>query len=359
MAVALLVVVAGDSAARLARLQLEALPDFDYVGEVQRLRAEGRFGEAVMVADQGLTELSGEKLAVLASARQETLDAQSSWLRRLKDAGLGALSGQGKTIEGLAGAVTADLFIVGDVRDLVLQSGKLVVDGEADPVILSLSAIGLATTLAPEIDWAPSLLKAARKTGALSRKMCDSIVDLARSRKAGAAERLFTDVASIAERASPAGALRVLRHADDAKDLEKLALFVRGENAGAFILHVTGKEGAALIKATAKGGEAAAAAALKTAARKGPQGLTWLRGAGRAALKPHFVVGILKGVYKGNAQALATRIAESVDPHGWWIVPALAAWVLLESCGLLARFLPRKWQQAAPAGAAPAEAALA
>ena len=35
-------------------------------------------------------------------------------------------------------------------------------------VIVALSAVGLATTLAPEVDWAPSLLKAARRAGSMT-----------------------------------------------------------------------------------------------------------------------------------------------------------------------------------------------
>ncbi|MGQ0628162.1 MAG: hypothetical protein ACT4PL_08705, partial [Phycisphaerales bacterium] len=46
--------VATDTAARLARMRLAALPDFDYASEVRRLREEGRYGEAMVIADAGL-----------------------------------------------------------------------------------------------------------------------------------------------------------------------------------------------------------------------------------------------------------------------------------------------------------------
>ncbi len=111
----LLWVLVADHASRLARLQLASLPDMDFASEVATLREEGRFGEAVMIADAGLAITEGPAHDRLAAERARTIDEQSSWLRMLKDIGMGALSGRGDTLEGLAGAVTADLFVVGDV----------------------------------------------------------------------------------------------------------------------------------------------------------------------------------------------------------------------------------------------------
>ena len=55
LAVALLVlaVLTLDAGPRLARMQLAALPGFDYAAEVARLRGERRYGEALMVAEAG------------------------------------------------------------------------------------------------------------------------------------------------------------------------------------------------------------------------------------------------------------------------------------------------------------------
>src|SRR5262252_5813004 len=105
----LLSAIASDTGARLARMQLASLPDFNYAGEIRYLRAAGRYGEAIMVADAGLE-----------------------------------------------GAAAADMFIVGDVRDLLIQGSRYVMDGEADEVIVLLSSVGVATTLLPEVDWEPA-----------------------------------------------------------------------------------------------------------------------------------------------------------------------------------------------------------
>jgi hypothetical protein len=73
------------------------------------------------------------------------------------------------------------------------------------------------------------------------------------------------------------------------------------------------------------------------ASRKGPSGVAWLRaGAYRAVARPHWIVGVAKAFYKGNAEQLAQRVAAELDPRAWWIVPALAAWVFVE-LGLIAR----------------------
>jgi hypothetical protein len=354
----LLWAVAIDTPARLARSALARLPDFDYAAEASYLRAAGRYGEAIMVADEGLRDLAGPKREALLAQRDAIAAEQSSWVRKAESVGLGAISGRGDSLESLLGAVAADMLVVGDVRDLLVQGARYVVDGEADPLIVALSGVGLATTLAPEVDWVPSVLKVARKTGSMSRRMGEEILlSLKRGGKASedALGSMMKDVASISRRASPAGAARVLRRADSASELASLARFVERQPSGAFALHVLGDEGAQLVKSGAKNeikteiklaarsGEHAAEAGLASeramlqAARKGPAGAAWLRTAGRAALRPHPLLGLAKGLYKGNIERLAARVTQELDPRAWWVLPLLAAWTFLEGAMLIAR----------------------
>jgi hypothetical protein len=333
----LLWAVAADTGQRLARLQLASLPSFDYLQEARYLRAEGRYGEAEVVLDAGLDHLSvtDPLRAELAHEKEETVVERSSYLRRIKDAGLGALSGRGQSIEALIGAVAADFFVVGDVRDLIVQGGRYVIDGEADDVVLVLSGVGLATTVAPEVDWVPSILKAARKAGAMTRGVAEFVVRSVRARRLDELGGFLNDVRRLSAKASPGGAMRLLRFADEPGDVAKLARFVEVERAGAFALHATGKEGAELVKAAGAGSDAAAAVVL--AARRGDAGRAWLRtGKWKALTRPHALVGVAKAFYKGNAEALAARVAEIIDPRAWWLLPLLAAWTLLE-LGLLWR----------------------
>src|SRR5258707_4436842 len=79
-------IFATDTGARLARMQLAALPGFNYIGEVESLRAQGRYGDSVMVADAGLEDLSGGGRARLAVEREKTVSEQSSSIHKAKEA---------------------------------------------------------------------------------------------------------------------------------------------------------------------------------------------------------------------------------------------------------------------------------
>ena len=334
----LLWVMATDTGARMARLQLAALPGFDYVGEVQSLRAHGRYGEALMVAEAGLVDAEGHTRAQLVSERAKTLEEQGSYVRKAKAVALGAVTGQGDSLEGLIGAMGADFFVVGDLRDLVVQGGKQMLDGDSDEVVLLLSVVGVVTTLAPELDWAPSLLKVARKSGSLSAKMGETIASAVKGRRTAELEKLFHDVETISKRASPGGAVRLMKLAEEPKDLERIAQFVDKAGEGAFALHVAGKEGAELLKA----GEAGEEMLIK-AARKGKAGNAFLRSpAARAMMKPHLLVGLLKGVWKGNAARLVSRALERLDPSAWWVLPLLAGWAVVEAGWIAARLRPAR-----------------
>lgn len=348
LAVFALWVLTEDTGARLARLQLAALPDFDYVSEIQHLRQAGRFGEAMMVADAGLAATSGQTQHRVLDEKQRVESERSSALRRFKDIGMGALTGSAglsgeASLERLGGAVAADMFVVGDVRDLLIQAGKYIVDGEADPVIVALSSVGLATTLAPEIDWAPALLKIAKKAGTLSRGMQEFVVSAVKTKRVKELESLRSSVKVLAEHASPAGAIRLLRHTDEPADVARMAHFMERNatgSRGAFALHVAGSEGASLLKRAESLGPAAVRSAddaLVRAARKGPAGLSWLRTtASRALLKPHPILGLAKGLWKGNVESLVRAAIDRAGALAWWLVPMLAAWVFIE-CVLLTR----------------------
>ena len=320
---------ASDTGSRLARLQLAAMPGYDFLGAATALQSEGRLGEAVQVIDAGLELDSGGdgSKAQLATLRGRIESEQASWIRRAKDVGLGAVTGQGQSLERLIGAVGADFFLVGDIRDILIQSTKQVVDGESDKLILALSAAGVVTTLAPEIDWAPSLLKAARKAGALSTRMVDRLVDIFRGGKRAEAVAVMGDVATLAKKASPGGAVRLMKLADSPAELRSMAAFVERQPRGAFALGATGRAG---LETVIESGAGADRLVVKAAA-KGERGAAFLRTpAARAMLRPHALIGVAKGLTKGTLPALVVRAIEAMDAKAWWFVPLLAAWVFVE-----------------------------
>lgn len=326
-------VLVADTGSRLARLQLAALPDFDYLAEVEALRAQGRFGEAEMVAHAGLERQSdaSERLR-LQAALDATVAERDGWLRKVRSAGLGALSGRGTDLESIVGAVAADFFLVGDLRDIVIEGGKLVIDGDSDELVLLLSFVGAATTLAPEIDWAPSVIKAARRTGALGDRMAEHLRQLLRQRKSAELATVCEDVASMAKRASPGGAIRILKLVDEPSDLPMFARFLERRPNGAFALHVTGGEGAAMLRRASKTAPEAADELLEAAAGKGVAGTRFLSTpAASTLMRPHPLVGVAKAVSKGNAEQLVKATLDRIDPGAWWAMPLAAAWVLFEA----------------------------
>ncbi len=328
-------VLAADTGARLARLQLAALPDFNYLSEIEALRVQGRYGEAEVIANAGLTSLPpGQQREQVQTALKTVLAERDSWVRRVTKVGIGAISGRGTDLESLIGAVAADFFVVGDIRDLVIEGGKLLVDGDSDELVLLLSFVGVVTTLAPEIDWAPSILKAARRAGHVTVGMADYLKSAIKGKRGSEIAHVCEDVARISKKASPGGAMRALRFAEKPEDLTRIAHFVESAPNAAFALHVTGKEGVAAIKAAGAAEPAikAAESLVVAAARKGPAGARFLSSAAaNSLLKPHAVIGIIKALWKGNAEGLITRGLDRIDPMAWWGMPAAAAWAFFEA----------------------------
>src|SRR5205823_855439 len=102
-------------------------------------------------------------------------------------------------------------------------------------------------------------------------------------------------------------------------------------------------------RATGQGAERA----LVLASAKGDRGVAWLRAGGwRVLARPHPLVGLAKGLWKGNVEHLAARLAASLDPRAWWLVPALAAWTFLELVLLARRFGGRRGLQVEGSGSA-------
>jgi len=340
IAVFLCSVIAGDTAARFARLELAALPNFDFAAEVKALRTQGRYGEAVMIAETGLADDPGN--AAIQAEKDATVAERDSWTRKALSAGKGAISGRGESLESLIGAVAADFFIVGDIRDLVIEGGKEVVDGDGDPLVILLSFVGLVTTLAPEIDWAPAILKAARRAGHVTTGFAEHLKTLLIGHKTKEVVMICEDVARISKKASPGAAMRMLRLADSPEDLARLGRFVERNPAGAFALHITGKEGSLVLKGAESAGAAGAKAAEElviAVSKKGNAGIRFLASpAARALTKPHALIGLAKGLWKGNAERLITRALDRLDPNAWWALPLAAAWAVLELL-LLARII--------------------
>jgi hypothetical protein len=305
----------------------ERLPAHDFSAEAAGLAAEGAWSEVLDVAEAGLALAPAAQHAELQSLRLQAQARLAAPGYRLAEAGRGALTGRGESVEALSGAVIADLFVFGDVRDLVIQSGNALRGDPVDEVLVGLSAAGIVLTVVPLADMGLALLKAARRAGAMTAGMASSLARMSRRavRQGDALPLRATarDAGTLSRHARPGAAFRVLRHVDDAEDLRAVARMAP-QAGGVYAMQRGGRAGVGWLR---RGGPAADAVMLR-AAGKGPAGLARL--GGRQALhlmRPHPLLGLVKGVYKGNIPRLAEAM---IARYGDWLLPLAALWCLIE-----------------------------
>ena len=175
----------------------------------------------------------------------------------------GLVTGNTEDVASLSGTVAGDLFVFGDIRDVVREGKHLVMGEETDRLILGLAAAGLAVTAATYVSLggiAPAragltLVKDARKVGRLGERLTEwagrsarEVVDAPmlqnavatgsvlrpgqtigairaafRTEKAGALFRAAKDVGRVGEKAGIRAAQDTLRVAETPKDLTRAA----------------------------------------------------------------------------------------------------------------------------------------
>jgi hypothetical protein len=175
----------------------------------------------------------------------------------------GLVIGNADDVASLSGTVAGDLFVFGDIRDVVREGKHLAMGEETDRLVLGLAAAGLAVTAATYVSLggaAPvraglTLVKDARKVGRLGERLTEwagrsarGIVDTPmlqhavasgsvlrpgqtvsairaafNAEKAGALVRVAKDVGRVGERAGIRAAQETLRVAETPKDLARAA----------------------------------------------------------------------------------------------------------------------------------------
>ena len=100
----------------------------------------------------------------------------------------GFVKGEGTTIAELAGAVTADLTVVGDIRDITGEGSKMIRGHEYNRLVLGLSVVGLAATGATVASGGGgvpaklgvSILKVGARMGTLTAEFAATLLRLSR-----------------------------------------------------------------------------------------------------------------------------------------------------------------------------------
>src|SRR4051794_36021864 len=203
----------------------------------------------------------------------------------------GLVTGSAEDVASLSGTVVGDLFVFGDIRDVLREGKHLAMGEDTDRLVLGLAAAGLAVTAATYVTIggvAPvraglTMVKDARKVGRLGEGLTQwagrsarEIVDAPvlqqavasgsvlrpgatigavkaafRAEKAGALVRLAKDVGRVGEKAGTRGALDTLRIAEGPKDVARAARLAESKGGQTrAILKVLGR-GALLLAAGA------------------------------------------------------------------------------------------------------------
>jgi hypothetical protein len=203
----------------------------------------------------------------------------------------GLVTGNADDVGSLSGTVAGDLFVFGDIRDVVREGKHLAMGEDTDRLVLGLATAGLAVTAATYVSIggaAPvraglTLVKDARKVGRLgegltewagrsARDMVDTpmlqnavasgsvlhpgqTVSAIRAafhvEKAGALVRLAKDVGRVSEKAGARGALDTLRIAEGPEDVARAARLAESKGGQTrAILKILGR-GALLLAAGA------------------------------------------------------------------------------------------------------------
>ena len=203
----------------------------------------------------------------------------------------GLVTGNADDVASMSGTVAGDLFVFGDIRDVVRESKHLAMGEETDRLVLGLAAAGIAVTAATYVSIggvAPvraglTLVKDARKVGRLGEGLTEWAVRSARNivdapmlqnavetgsvmrpgqtvtaikaafrpGEAGALVRLAKDVGRVGEKAGMRGALDTLQIAEGPKDVARAARLAESKGGQTrAILKVLGR-GALLLAAGA------------------------------------------------------------------------------------------------------------
>lgn len=259
------ILAAQDDPAALADLQINSAVRNNpalLTGNIEAALADGDSDLAasfVELARDRNVPLSDELSKRVSDAVTETGSA-SHFAKRFAT---GLVTGNAEDVASLSGTVAGDLFVFGDIRDVVREGKNLATGEDADRLVLGLATVGLAVTAATYVSVGGvgpvraglSMVKDARKIGRLGEGLTQwagrsarEIVDTPvlqqavakgsvlrpgetigaikaafRAEKAGALVRLAKDVGRVGEKAGTRGALDTLRIAQGPKDVARAA----------------------------------------------------------------------------------------------------------------------------------------
>jgi hypothetical protein len=268
------IILAQDDPADLSDARIDAVFRENRAQQNQAAVAEQI--EAALSA--GDADLAGSFVSL---AREKNVPIADQLTRRVADAvteegssahlakrfATGLVTGNADDVASLSGTVAGDLFVFGDIRDVVREGKHLALGENTDRLVLGLATAGLAVTAATYLSFGEAvparagltLVKDARKAGRLGEGLAEwagrsarDVVDTPvlqravasgsvmrpgetvsaikaafRAEKAGGLVRLGKDVGRVTERAGTRGALDMLKLAEGPEDVARAARLAR------------------------------------------------------------------------------------------------------------------------------------
>ncbi|MFB6421196.1 MULTISPECIES: hypothetical protein [Bradyrhizobium] len=257
------ILAAQDDPAVLSELKLDALLRQNEQLVQDNIEAALAAGDADL-ADSFVALARDRNIALpddLLSRVSDAVKEQNSTSQFAKRFATGLVTGNADDVASLSGTVAGDLFVFGDIRDVVREGKHLAMGEDVDSLVLGLATAGLAVTAATYVSVggaAPvraglTLVKDARKVGRLgeglaawagrsAREVVDTpmlqnalakgsvfrpgetvsaIKAAFRAEKAGALVRLGKDVTRVAGKTGTRGAMDTLRIAEGPKDVAR------------------------------------------------------------------------------------------------------------------------------------------
>ena len=212
------------------------LRPLDPMPQTRKLIDAGRLAEAEAYLgyfiEHNSTAITPRSRALLDDLRAK----RRSWDYRLEKLVEGAIEGKSDEIEGMVGAGVADLFVVGDIRDAVIEGAHWLEGEEVDEVILALSSLGIAATAATittvggtgGLKGSLSLLKQMHKAKHLPDWLVKALLRLPRAADIRQETRaLLTPIMTLYREGGWQAARDIIRRSRSLGDLQKLTPFVR------------------------------------------------------------------------------------------------------------------------------------
>ena len=338
------------------RARIETLPSRDYSPEIERLRDERRLEEAFELADYvcRAEDMPGRGRAC--ALRRELDGELNSFWGTVTRTVRGFVTGDGTTVAEVTGAVTSDMLLYGDLRDLTKQGYRAWTGGETDPVVAALAGFGLATELVDVIDWVPAVLKAFRKLGAMSPRFADMVVDMGRraaktGRADDATKAVIEGIGTVAGKngLGVPRAAAVMKTVETGEDLATLAKgAAKAPDAAYLLVKNGGRSGLDALKTADE--ISAGTDILKLAAKKGPDGvrtLGALRSGGeyrKLLVVSRYASRLIKDLHMGRVSGWIRGVMDSSPGAVWLVWAALlgSIWILGARGVALARWAGRR-----------------